>query len=110
MTRPKAPTNLTIVLSLALIATPLTIDQRGGFGVNQASARTGHSVSEPGGEGSTKDKVADARQAGLDAAIRGVLENKLQKLEAREATRNRLIEALEVEVQDTLNTMNVPEP
>ena len=34
----KAPTNLTILLSLALIATPLTVDQRGGFGVNQASA------------------------------------------------------------------------
>ena len=33
MTQPKAPTNLTIVLSLALIATPLTIDQRGGFRV-----------------------------------------------------------------------------
>ena len=32
MTQPKAPTSLTIVLSLALIATPLTIDQRGGFG------------------------------------------------------------------------------
>ena len=111
MTQPKAPTNLTIVLSLALIATPLTIDQRG-FWVNQASAQPGHNASrpEPGGECSAKDKVADARQAGLDAAIRGVLENKLQKLEAREATRNRLIEALEVEVQDTLNTMNVPEP
>jgi len=112
MTQPKAPTNLTIVLLLALVATPLTIDQRGGFGINQASAQTGHNASrpEPGGEGSAKDKVADARQAGLDGAIRGVLENKLQKLEARETTRNRLIEALEVEVQDTLNTMNVPEP
>ena len=82
MTQPKAPTNLTIVLSLALIATPLTIDQRGGFGVNQASARTGHSVSRPEpGEGSMKDKVADARQAQLDAAIRAALENKLQRLE-----------------------------
>ena len=112
MTQPKAPTNLTIVLLLALVATPLTIDQRGGFGMNQASARTGHSASraEPG-EGSAKDKTADARQAQLDGAIRGVLENKLQKLEARELTRpNRAIEALEVEVQDTLNTMNVPEP
>ena len=115
MTQPKAPTNLTIVLSLALIATPLTIDQRGGFGVNQASAQSGnagHNVSrpEPGGEGSMKDKVADARRAQLDGAIRNVLDNKLQKLEARELTSpNRAIEALEVEVEDTLNTMNRPE-
>ena len=112
MTQPKAPTNLTIVLLLALIATPLTIDQRGGFGMNQASAQSGHSVSraEPG-EGSAKDKTADARQAKLDAAISNVLDKKLQKLEAKELTPpNPIIEALEVEVQDTLNTVNHPEP
>jgi hypothetical protein len=97
------------VLSLALIATPLTIDQRGGFGVNQASARASHSVSrtEPG-EGSMKDKVADARQAQLDAAIRGALENELQRLEAHRL--NIITGRLELIVQDTLNTMNRPEP
>ena len=105
MTQPKAPTNLTILLSLALIATPLTIDQRGGFGVNQASARTGHP--EPGGEGSAKDKVADARQARLDAAIRVALENELQRLETRH--HNIIADRLELLVQDTLNTMNRPE-
>ena len=109
MTQPKAPTNLTIVLSLALIATPLTIDQRGGFGVNQASARTGHSVSRPEpGEGSMKDKVADARQAQLDAAIRAALENELQRLESHR--HNIITDRLELLVQDTLNTMNRPEP
>ena len=109
MTQPKAPTNLTIVLSLALIAAPLTIDQLGGFGVNQASARSGHSVSrsEPG-EGSMKDKVADARRAELDAAIRAALENKLQRLEAHR--KNPITDRLELLVQDTLNTMNRPEP
>src|SRR5258707_34062 len=110
--RPKVPTNLTMVLLLALIATPLTIDQRGGVGINQASAQSGHSVSraEPG-EGSAKDKVADAGQAKQDAAIRNALDNKLQRLEAKELTRpNVVIERLEVLVQDTLNTMNRPEP
>jgi hypothetical protein len=109
MTRPKAPTNLLIVLSLALIATPLTIDQRGGFGVNQASARAGHSVSRPEpGEGSMKDKVADARQAQLDAAIRAALENELQRLESHRPSI--ITGRLELIVQDTLNTMNRPEP
>ena len=109
MTQPKAPTSLTIVLSFALIATPLTIDQRGGFGVNQASARTGHSVSRPEpGEGSMKDKVADARRAQLDAAIRTALENKLQRLEMHR--KSPVIDRLELLVQDTLNTMNRPEP
>jgi hypothetical protein len=110
MTQPKAPTNLTIVLLLALVATPLTIDQRGGFGMNQASARTSHSASrpEPGGEGSAKDKVADARQARQDAAIRAILESKLKRLEARRQTL--FNERLELLVQDTLNTMDRPEP
>src|SRR3981189_2716294 len=103
--RPKAPTNLTMVLLLALIATPLTIDQRGGVGINQASAQSGHSGGKAGhsvsraetGEGSAKDKVADARQASLDGAIRNVLDKKLQKLEAKELTRpNAIIEGLEV--------------
>jgi hypothetical protein len=109
--RPKAPTNLTMVLLLALIATPLTIDQRGGVGINQASAQSGHSVSraEPG-EGSAKDKVADAGQAKQDAAIRNALDNELQNLEARELTHpNVIIERQELLVQDTLNTMNRPE-
>jgi len=106
--RPNVPTNLTIVLLLALIATPLTIDQRGGVGINQASAQSGHSVSraEPG-EGSAKDKIADARQANLDAAIRNALDNELQRLEARH--QNVIIERQELLVQDTLNTMNRPE-
>jgi len=106
--RPKVPTNLTMVLLLALIATPLTIDQRGGVGINQASAQSGHSVSraEPG-EGSAKDKIADARQANLDAAIRNALDNELQRLEARH--QNVIIERQELLVQDTLNTMNRPE-
>ncbi len=109
MTQPKASTNLTIVLSLALIATPLTIDQRGGLGVNQASARSGHSVSRAEvGEGSMKDKVADARRAELDAAIRTALEDKLQRLETHR--KNSIIDRLELLVQDTLNTMNRPEP
>jgi len=106
--RPKVPTNLTMVLLLALIATPLTIDQRGGVGINQASAQSGHSGSraEPG-EGSAKDKIADARQANLDAAIRNALDNELQRLEARH--QNVIIERQELLVQDTLNTMNRPE-
>jgi hypothetical protein len=97
-----------MVLLLALIATPLTIDQRGGVGINQASAQSGHSVSraEPG-EGSAKDKIADARQANLDAAIRNALDNELQRLEARH--QNVIIERQELLVQDTLNTMNRPE-
>jgi hypothetical protein len=116
--RPKAPTNLTMALLLALIATPLTVNQRGGFGLNQASAQTGHSGGNAGhsvsraepGEGSAKDKAADARQAKLDAAISNVLDKKLQKLEAKELTRpNPIIEGLEVEVQETLNTVNHPE-
>jgi hypothetical protein len=94
--------------------TPLTIDHRGGVGINQASAQSGkagHSVSRAEtGEGSAKDKVADARQASLDGAIRNALDDKLQKLEAKELTRpNPIIEGLEVEVQETLNTVNHPE-
>ena len=75
--RPKVPTNLTMVLLLALIATPLTIDQRGGVGINQASAQSGHSVSRAeAGEGSARDKAADAGQAKQDAApIRLLLRN-----------------------------------
>jgi hypothetical protein len=106
--RPKAPTNLTMVLLLALIATPLTIDQRGGVGINQASAQSGHSVSRAeAGEGSARDKVADAGQAKQDAAIRNALDNELQRLEA--AHQNVIIERQELLVQDTLNTMNRPE-
>jgi hypothetical protein len=106
--RPKAPTNLTMVLLLALIATPLTIDQRGGVGINQASAQSGHSVSRAeAGEGSARDKAADAGQAKQDAAIRNALDNELQRLEA--AHQNVIIERQELLVQDTLNTMNRPE-
>ena len=110
--RPKVATTLTMVLLLALIATPLTIDQRGGVGINQASAQSGnagHSASRSeAGEGSAKDKVADARRAQLDAAIRTALENKLQRLETHR--KSPIIDRLELLVQDTLNTMNRPEP
>jgi hypothetical protein len=55
-----------------------------------------------------KDKVADARRAQLDAPIRTALENKLQRLEMHR--KSPVIDRLELLVQDTLNTMNRPEP
>ena len=84
--------NAAMVFSLAMIATPLAIDQHGGVGISQALAQgghRGHSASRGGsGEGSPNDVVADAKEkkaaieASQDAAIMDGVNMLHQQLEA----------------------------
>ena len=90
----RALTSAITVLSLAIVAAPLTIDQRGSVGISQALANANHrdhSASRAGaGEGSPKDVIADAKetkaaiQASQDAAAMKRITTLQQQLDAAE--------------------------
>ena len=90
----RALTSAIAVLSLAIVAAPLTIDQRGSVGISQALANANHrdhSASRAGaGEGSPKDVIADAKetkaaiQASQDAAAMKRITTLQQQLDAAE--------------------------
>jgi len=99
-----------MVLSLAIIAIPLTIDQRGGVGISQALAQDGHrghSASPAGsGEGSSNDVVADAKEkkaaseASMDVAIMNRLSTLEQRLDAAELKRSSVLAKLMIEREE----------
>ena len=103
-------TSAAVVLSLAIIATPLTIDQRGGVGISQALAHGGHSgqsASRTGsGEGSPGDLSADAKEkkaaieASQDVAAMNRLNRLQQQLDAAELKPSSVLAKLLIERQE----------
>jgi hypothetical protein len=104
--------NAAMVFSLAMIATPLAIDQHGGVGISQALAQgghRGHSASRGGsGEGSPNDVVADAKEkkaaidASQDAAIMKRVNMIQQRLDAAELKASGLTKAQIEREENTL--------
>src|SRR5215469_16580033 len=81
----RASTSAIAVLSLAIVAAPLTIDQRGSVGISQALANHhDHSASRAGsGEGSPKDVIADAKEkkAAIQASQEAVAMKRITTLQ-----------------------------
>jgi hypothetical protein len=102
--------NAAMVLSLAIVATPLTIDRRGSVGINQALAQgghRGHSASRAGsGEGSPNDVIADAKEkkaateASMDAAQMKRLNRLQQQLDAAEMKPSSVLAKLMIEREE----------
>jgi hypothetical protein len=111
----RALTNTAMVLSLAMIATPLTIDQRRGVGISQALAQgghRGHSASRAGsGEGSPNDVIADAKEkkaaidASQDAAIMKRVNMLQQQLDTAELKASGLTKVLIEREEKTLQAI-----
>src|SRR5262249_17422304 len=105
--RHRALTSAVTVLSLAIVAAPLTIDQRGSVGISQALAKgshQGHSASRAGsGEGSPNDVVADAKEkkAASEASEKAAITTRgnrlLQQLDGAELNASSELARLQIE-------------